>query len=225
MEFGVSFRYDKKQHGTINITTNQIEFAPNPPLNATLRLVPKATNSFRKVPRKTSQFRLRTDLHNAFNLIEQNREKVINAILKFNKERAKITINKDEAEQILNQVILYSRHKGLDPFLVLAVIWQESGFSPRVKNGPNYGLMQINRLVHLRNLTEAGIKTREELLKIPENVSFGTAILDEFIHRYGLRDGLAAYNGSPAKRKIAKAQNYAVEVMARYHTLVDVASS
>ncbi|MCX8166342.1 MAG: lytic transglycosylase domain-containing protein [Candidatus Micrarchaeota archaeon] len=178
-----------------------------------------------RVPKKIHHvtFRLQ-EIDKVFDLIEQNREKLINGVLLFNKERGKIPITKQEAEEILKQVLAYSKSRNLDPVLVLAVIWQESGFSPKVRNGPNYGLMQINRPAHLRNLIAAGIKTKQELLDIANNVSFGTAILDDCLHRYGLRDGIAAYNGGPKKRHYESTQNYAKEVMMRYHTMIDILS-
>jgi soluble lytic murein transglycosylase-like protein len=102
--------------------------------------------------------------------------------------------------------------------LILSVMKVESNFNPQAV-GPtgDIGLMQINPI----NAPHFGV-TREDLFDPETNVRIGTAILREDIDRYGIRDGLAAYNGGPGNRHIPVTQAYADRVLNAYQTIFNV---
>jgi soluble lytic murein transglycosylase-like protein len=102
--------------------------------------------------------------------------------------------------------------------LIRAVITKESNWNQNaVSPTGDIGLMQINPV----NAPAFGVTT-DQLYDPDTNIMIGTTILGQNINRYGLIDGLAAYNGGPANRKISVTQRYAQDVINIYNSLQTV---
>ncbi len=93
----------------------------------------------------------------------------------------------------------YSVQNGLDPFLVAALIRQESEFNPTAMSGANaYGLMQL--LPATGRTVARGLKIRRfsapQLLSAPTNIQLGTKYFRDLLDHYSgrLEYALAAYN-------------------------------
>jgi soluble lytic murein transglycosylase len=90
----------------------------------------------------------------------------------------------------------------LPPFLVHAVMRQESGFRPAVVSPANaVGLMQLIAPTARRVAGELGIEYTPELLSSPaENIRLGTYYLRKVLSQFGDHPALAAaaYNAGPA---------------------------
>jgi soluble lytic murein transglycosylase len=93
----------------------------------------------------------------------------------------------------------YSVANGLDPFLVAALIRQESEFNPGAMSNANaYGLMQL--LPATGKTVARGLKVRrfstEELLSPATNMQLGTRYFRDLVDRYNghFEYALAAYN-------------------------------
>lgn len=76
---------------------------------------------------------------------------------------------------------------GLNPRLLAAVVISESSANPSAISGHDVGLMQIN--------TKTWKYSRAKLLNPEQNMAIGARILKSCIHRYGVQEGLHAYNG------------------------------
>lgn len=77
---------------------------------------------------------------------------------------------------------------GLSPRLVAAVLFVESSCrASAISSEGAIGAMQVNpRVWHY---------TRSTLLNPRANVQIGTRILAQYVHKYGVREGLHRYNG------------------------------
>ena len=104
--------------------------------------------------------------------------------------------------QWCNIISSYSDKHGLDPDLVAALIWQESGGNPQAISGSGaVGLMQVMpKDGQARNFMCANgpcfssRPTTAQLLDPEFNVSYGTRMLAQLINRQGnLREALKAY--------------------------------
>jgi soluble lytic murein transglycosylase len=95
---------------------------------------------------------------------------------------------------------------GVDPYLLAAVIRQESGFRPAVTSRAGArGLMQLMPGTAAQTASRLGVPWRERLLATPDaNLHVGTAHLAMLLRRYrgAVVTALAAYNagGRPADR-------------------------
>lgn len=92
-----------------------------------------------------------------------------------------------------------AEERGLDPYLVLALIRQESLFDPKaVSSASAYGLMQLLPSTAVRAATQLGLPPPQaEKLFDPElNLTLGTHYLKELLQRYSnnLVKAIAAYN-------------------------------
>ena len=107
----------------------------------------------------------------------------------------------DERMEILKEVICESQRAGeerLPPGLVMAVIHVESRFDRyAVSSAGAVGLMQVMPFWP----TQLGMQ-RNELIRIPQNIRMGCAILRFYIQyeRGDVRKALARYNGSIGRR-------------------------
>jgi soluble lytic murein transglycosylase-like protein len=104
----------------------------------------------------------------------------------------------------------------IDPALIKAVITKESSWNPgalRVEpqiNDASYGLMQ------LLQRTAAGMQpgvTPSDLFDPSINIDLGTRYLSGQVNRYGLPDGISAYN---AGHPISGNAQYVADVLAAY---------
>jgi soluble lytic murein transglycosylase len=101
----------------------------------------------------------------------------------------------------------HSRAQGLDPFLVSALIRQESEFNPKViSHAKAYGLMQLlpstgrqlARHYHIRRLRTS------ELLTADRNVQLGTYFFHNLLNSYDgqVELALASYNAGPGRANL-----------------------
>lgn len=97
-----------------------------------------------------------------------------------------------------------ARRNDLDPYLVVALMRQESLFNPNAKSGPGaVGLMQVMPRTGRAVAARLGIRNfREEMLTDPAiNIRLGTAILADHLRTYNGRveDVLIAYNAGAGR--------------------------
>lgn len=89
----------------------------------------------------------------------------------------------------------YSMKHDLDPFLVMAVIKQESNFVPEAHSGVAGGLMQLTQETAKWNARELGI-TDYDYMDPETNINLGCHYLKYLINHYeNIDTALAAYNG------------------------------
>jgi soluble lytic murein transglycosylase len=99
-----------------------------------------------------------------------------------------------------------AREFGIDPYLLAAVIRQESGFRAAVvSHAGAWGLMQLMPRTAAKTASRLGVPWRERFLTVPDaNVHVGAAHLAMLVRRYRgeLVTALAAYNAGarPAER-------------------------
>jgi soluble lytic murein transglycosylase len=97
----------------------------------------------------------------------------------------------------------YSNERQLDPYVVAALIAQESTFTADVKSAANaYGLMQLlpstgrqyAKLLHLPKFSLSMLTTAES------NIKMGTAYFADLVQQFGgLHFALATYNAGPSR--------------------------
>ena len=91
-------------------------------------------------------------------------------------------------------IVKYAHKNGLDPFLVMAVIKQESNFVPEAASDYAHGLMQITPETAEWNARAMGL-TDYDYLEPETNIEIGCHYLAYLIDTYGNIDtALAAYN-------------------------------
>ena len=98
----------------------------------------------------------------------------------------------------------YSQDQSLDPFLVAALIRQESEFSPSVKSHANaYGLMQLLPSTGSQLARQFGIRrfSSSQLLVPERNIQLGTRYFHNLLNSYGgqVELALASYNAGPGR--------------------------
>jgi soluble lytic murein transglycosylase len=97
----------------------------------------------------------------------------------------------------------YAALRGLDPYLVAALVAQESNFDPEVRSGANaIGLMQVLPSTGRTYARKLGIRPFSAArLTNPEiNVRIGTMIFSEEVRKYGgVHFALAAYNAGGSR--------------------------
>jgi len=101
-----------------------------------------------------------------------------------------------------DHILAAAKKYGVDPALVKAVVWRESGFNPNVRgDAGEIGLMQVGRLA-AEEWAEAERErffTHEELFDAAKNTEAGTWYLRKMLRRYAHTDqpvvfALADYN-------------------------------
>ena len=97
----------------------------------------------------------------------------------------------------------YSKERNLDPYLVAALVAQESNFDPVVVSHANaYGLMQILPSTGRSYARKLGVKpfSTRRLKEAEVNVRLGTQIFADEIRKYGgVHFALAAYNAGGSR--------------------------
>lgn len=99
-----------------------------------------------------------------------------------------------------NHVMRFAEQRGLDPWLVYAVMREESGFQPRIESWANArGLMQLMlpTAKDMAKLTGRGDVTANQLFDPEINIELGTMFLNRLANRYGGHPAcmIAGYNG------------------------------
>jgi len=97
----------------------------------------------------------------------------------------------------------YSAANGLDPYVVAALVGQESAFDPNAKSAANaFGLMQVLPTTGRRYARQLGIKgfTTKQLTTPEINIRLGTAIFADLMQRFGeLHVALCGYNAGDTR--------------------------
>jgi soluble lytic murein transglycosylase len=97
----------------------------------------------------------------------------------------------------------YSKQRGLDPFVVAALVAQESNFDPVVRSHANaYGLMQVLPSTGRQYARKLGVRpfSTRRLTEPEVNVRLGTQIFADSIKKFGgLHFALAAYNAGDSR--------------------------
>jgi soluble lytic murein transglycosylase len=97
----------------------------------------------------------------------------------------------------------YSKQRGLDPFVVAALVAQESNFDPVVRSHANaYGLMQILPSTGRQYARKLGVRpfSTKRLTEAETNVRLGTQIFADSIRKFGgVHFALAAYNAGDSR--------------------------
>jgi len=97
----------------------------------------------------------------------------------------------------------YSKQNGLDPFLVAALMAQESTFTAEIRSSANaYGLMQLIPATGSRYAKKVGIRnfSRRMLLDPETNIRLGTEYFKDLMARFGgAHYALAGYNAGEAR--------------------------
>lgn len=97
----------------------------------------------------------------------------------------------------------YSQQRGLDPFVVAALVAQESNFDPVVRSHANaYGLMQILPSTGRQYARRLGVRpfSTRRLTEAEVNVRLGTQIFADSIKKFGgVHFALAAYNAGDSR--------------------------
>jgi soluble lytic murein transglycosylase len=97
----------------------------------------------------------------------------------------------------------YSKQRGLDPFVVAALVAQESNFDAGVRSHANaYGLMQILPSTGRQYARRLGVRpfSTRRLTDAEINVRLGTQIFADSIKKFGgLHYALAAYNAGDSR--------------------------
>jgi soluble lytic murein transglycosylase len=97
----------------------------------------------------------------------------------------------------------YAKERNLDPFLVAALVAQESNFDPVVVSHANaYGLMQVLPSTGRSYARKLGVKpfSAKRLTEVDVNVRIGTQIFADTIRKFGgVHFALAAYNAGDSR--------------------------
>jgi soluble lytic murein transglycosylase len=97
----------------------------------------------------------------------------------------------------------YAKERGLDPYLVAALVAQESNFDPVVRSGANaYGLMQVLPSTGRQYARRLGVRpfSTRRLTEAEINVRIGTQIFADTIKKFGgVHFALAAYNAGDSR--------------------------
>lgn len=111
------------------------------------------------------------------------------------------------AVYIAANIVQESSKKGLDPYLVLGVIFAESTLNPNAESKMGaLGLMQVRYITWKLEpeLKSNGIDVRHKLFWIDANIKAGTDILARFIKEAGGNIGTALYRYNTGTPKLSK---------------------
>lgn len=99
----------------------------------------------------------------------------------------------------------YSAAHGLDPYLIAALIAQESGYNPAARSGANaWGLMQVVPATARGYARKLGIRrfSTRSLTDPETNIRIGTAYFADQVARLGgVHAALAGYNAGPTRAR------------------------
>ncbi len=108
----------------------------------------------------------------------------------------------------------YSAERHLDPYLVAALVAQESTFEADVRSSANaYGLMQLLPATARRYAPRVGLRYSKGLLTSPDaNLRIGTAYFADLLREFGdLHLALAGYNAGEQRVEQWKAERPALD--------------
>lgn len=94
--------------------------------------------------------------------------------------------------RLAQSIVTSARKYNLNPRLIASIMIVESGGNPFAISGKDaIGIMQI----HLPTWGAAAEREGMNLLKIEDNVDFGSRILSNYVRQFGLWEGVKRYNG------------------------------
>ena len=97
-------------------------------------------------------------------------------------------LREQERQRIASAVLDSSEKHGIDPALLMAVMWEESDVRPWVHSPKGaIGLMQVMPHMSARSAMAGNLTT------IENNVELGCLILADNIRRLGVEDGISSY--------------------------------
>jgi soluble lytic murein transglycosylase-like protein len=101
-------------------------------------------------------------------------------------------VRKANRSRLADSIVTSARKYNLSPRLIASIMIIESRGNPFAISGKNaVGVMQI----HVPTWGDTADREGINLLKIEDNVDFGTRILNDYIRRFGLWEGVKRYNG------------------------------
>jgi len=101
-------------------------------------------------------------------------------------------VQEGERSRIAAAIVKSGRKYDVDPRLIASIMIVESRANPFAISGADaVGIMQV----HLPTWGHRAEKEGINLFKIEDNVEFGVRILKDYVHRFGLWDGVRRYNG------------------------------
>jgi soluble lytic murein transglycosylase-like protein len=124
-------------------------------------------------------------------------------------------VRKANRSRLADSVVTSARKYNLNPRLIASIMIIESRGNPFAISGKNaVGVMQIHVPTWGHTADREGIN----LLKIEDNVDFGARILNDYIRRFGLWEGVKRYNGFFADDPVSEqsAQEYVAKVQRVY---------
>ena len=112
--------------------------------------------------------------------------RTINAFLKLH------AIGEANRDRLAQSIVSSARKYGLNPRLVASIMIVESRGNKFAISGESaIGVMQI----HLPTWGETADRENINLLKVEDNIDFGARILNDYIRRFGVSEGIRRYNG------------------------------
>jgi soluble lytic murein transglycosylase-like protein len=101
-------------------------------------------------------------------------------------------VRESSRERMAESIVASARKHGLDPKLIASITIVESRGNPIAISGASaVGIMQI----HLPTWGAIADRENVNLMKIEDNIDFGSRILKTYVRQYGLWEGVKRYNG------------------------------
>ena len=101
-------------------------------------------------------------------------------------------VNETNRSRLAEAIVASSKKYGLNPKLLASIMIVESRGNPFAISGQkSVGIMQI----HLPTWGPTAVDENVNLLKIEDNIDFGARILQDYVRRFGMAEGVKRYNG------------------------------
>lgn len=127
----------------------------------------------------------------------------------------KYDVDESHRGRVARAIAETARKYDIDARLIASIMIVESRANPfAISNLESIGIMQIHLPTWGRQADREGIN----LFKIEDNVDFGVRILKDYVHRFGLWEGVKRYNGwSPDNPDASQvAEDYVAKVQHVY---------
>ena len=104
----------------------------------------------------------------------------------------KYDVDESHRSRVARAILASSKKYDLDARLIASIMIVESRANPfAISNLESIGIMQI----HLPTWGQEAEREGINLFKIEDNVDLGSRILKDYVHRFGLWEGVKRYNG------------------------------
>jgi hypothetical protein len=145
------------------------------------------------------------------------------AILSMDAFLDRYKVDETHRSRIAESVVSSSRKYDLDPRLVASIMIVESRANPfAISNSDSIGIMQIHLPTWGATADQEGIN----LFKIEDNIDFGVRILKDYVHRFGLWEGVKRYKGwYPENPQSAQAAGDYLDKVQRVYSLSKLQSA